>query len=90
LVLPRANGDDHTGASLRPDDGQPGVPQPAALRRFTLADRDLAVSAAYSEDGDIVAQRWQPHAAAFTLLDLSEPFGRIREAIEEAQRTAAG
>jgi len=51
---------------------------------FQLARHHLAVAADYREDESLVSQR----LAAFSeRLDLTEPFARIREAIEEAQRS---
>ncbi len=51
---------------------------------FQLARASLGVAAAYRDDQALVSQR----LAAFSeRLDLAEPFARIREAIEEAQRS---
>jgi hypothetical protein len=51
---------------------------------FQLARCRLAVAAAYRDDQALVSQR----LAAFSeRLDLAEPFARIREAIDEAQRS---
>jgi hypothetical protein len=50
-----------------------------------LAGQRLAVSRSHAEDARTIAQRWQSHADGF---DLHEPFDRIREAIDEARRTA--
>jgi hypothetical protein len=63
------------------------VPAPsAALVWFSLGTQSAAVSTAHAKDRDTVRQRWQHQIEG---LDLCEPFTRIREAIEEAQRTAA-
>jgi len=37
----------------------------------------------HSADQDVVVDRWKPYMERF---DLQEPFGRIREALDEAQR----
>jgi hypothetical protein len=53
--------------------------------RFALGNFRVAVDARFSEDEQSVSRAWQQHAGGF---DLSEPFERIRSAIEEAQRSA--
>jgi hypothetical protein len=58
----------------------------ARLADFTLGRHTLAVLEQHSSDRDLIQQRWQPYADQ---LDLHEPFGRIREALDEAQRGAA-
>jgi hypothetical protein len=58
---------------------------PLRLHRFSLGTVQLAVPATHGEDEPRVVEHWLPHADQF---DLKEPFGRIREAIEEARRTA--
>ncbi len=55
------------------------------LQRFRLGSWQLAVPQAHAEDESRVVSHWQSHADDF---DLIEPFGRIREAIEEARRSA--
>jgi hypothetical protein len=55
------------------------------LQRFRLGPWQLAVPQAHAEDESRVVGHWQSYADDF---DLSEPFGRIREAIEEARRAA--
>lgn len=59
------------------------APKLARLAEFTLAGQRLAV--AHADDCEAITHAWQPHAENF---DLSEPFSRIREALEEAQRGA--
>lgn len=73
---------------LRLDAAHPTTPAPKGrqLLRFQLAGREAAVAEAHAGDQNKVVEQWQPHAAA---MDLLEPFGRLREAIEEAQRGAA-
>lgn len=56
-----------------------------SLVHFELGARQLAVLATHPDDRDQVLSRWLVHADGF---DLREPFGRIREAIEEAQKSA--
>ena len=52
------------------------------LTRFTLGRNRLAVAAARDADRDAICTRLE-HLATF---DLREPFGRIREALEEAHK----
>jgi hypothetical protein len=52
------------------------------LHWFDAGDRRLAVHDEFAGDLELVAARLE----SLTDFDLSEPFGRIREAIEEAQR----
>jgi len=84
LVLPTedtAEGTDGV-ADLRHDaaHGRPPLP---ALARFRQGRNQLAIPAAHGNDREQVASRLQSLDEAF---DLAEPFTRIREAIEEAQR----
>lgn len=74
-------------ACLRVDLAHVGTPSPKSARlvEFSLAGQRLAVPAAHESDGGRITEAWQPHAENF---DLAEPFGRIREALEEAQRGA--
>lgn len=86
LVMPRqAESASSDGVVLRLD--QQHLSPPAAksfrLHRFTLAGEELAVADGHLADKELVVGRWQPYATDF---DLREPFSRIREAIEEAQR----
>jgi hypothetical protein len=66
----------------------PAINRPAyaRLREFSLGLHAVAVLERHSSDRDQVQERWQPYA---DYLDLWEPFGRIREALFEAQRGAA-
>lgn len=52
------------------------------LTQFTVGRNRLAVAASREADRDVMAARLE-NLAAF---DLSEPFGRIREAVEEAHK----
>jgi hypothetical protein len=56
-----------------------------ALHRFSVGPRLLAVAPSHASDETVVSERWETYAAGF---DLGEPFTRIREAIDEARRTA--
>ena len=58
-------------------------PNFARLQRFELAGHTLATAANYADDPKLVQSMWSPHAEDF---DLLEPFERIRDAIDEAQR----
>ena len=56
------------------------------LARFSLGDNRLAVPERYRRDQDTIQQRF----AALADFDLTEPFERIREAIEEAHKQSRG
>jgi len=73
---------------LRVDDAHqvPSSPEAIGLHCFSLGGQRLAVSQAYESDEREITARWQPYATTF---DLSEPFDRIREAIDEARASAA-
>ncbi len=62
------------------------APMTRKLLRFQLASHQAAVAEEHTRDRDKVVEQWQTHASA---MDLLEPFSRLREAIEEAQRGAA-
>jgi hypothetical protein len=70
----------------RLDAAQPNAPRPhaAGLLEFDLDGFPLAVSPSWSDDCEAVKSVWRELAG----LDLREPFTRIREAIEEAQKAA--
>lgn len=55
-------------------------------KTFELGCRRARVLRSHSGDEDVVKDRWQ--VAHIDSLDLLEPFTRIREALEEAQKTA--
>jgi hypothetical protein len=57
----------------------------SALMRFQFGRNKLAVPVARLTDREAACERLQKVGEAF---DLAEPFGRIRAAIEEAQRTS--
>jgi hypothetical protein len=52
---------------------------------FRLGQTDLLLPAPYASDEQIIRQHWPAQADH---LDLSEPFARIREALDEAQKSA--
>lgn len=56
---------------------------PHSLARFQVGRHELAVSRSHDADRDEIERRCQVLSAEF---DLCEPFARIREAIQEAQR----
>ncbi|HUG70658.1 MAG TPA: hypothetical protein VMM76_23115 [Pirellulaceae bacterium] len=62
------------------------APQSRKLLPFQLASHHAAVAEDHARDREKIVEQWQPHAEAMNLL---EPFSRLREAIEEAQRGAA-
>ncbi|MBI3462720.1 MAG: hypothetical protein HY000_06615 [Planctomycetes bacterium] len=65
---------------VRFDSPHPELPGMVGLR---LGRNRLAVAAGRSDDRQEIARRLEPLAETF---DLAEPFARIREALEEAQR----
>jgi len=52
---------------------------------FRLGQTDLLLPTPYAADEQTIRQHWPAQA---DLLDLAEPFARIREALDEAQKTA--
>ncbi len=56
-----------------------------SLHSFMLGTSPVALESRYSSDQQQVLDCWQTHGHS---LDLAEPFGRIREALEEAQKSA--
>ena len=87
VVLITASGEAADGLT-RADAAHTTTPPPMSrkLLRFQLAGRPAAVGEDHAHDRDKVVEQWQPHATA---MDLLEPFSRLHEAIEEAQRGAA-
>jgi len=59
------------------------IPKPE--NRFQVSEYELAFADSFAKDKQVVTSQWQPHAER---LDLHEPFERIREAMNEAQRSA--
>jgi len=57
----------------------------SALSLFKLGEFEVAVPEQYAEDREAVLQHWEPYQHR---LDLLEPFDRIREAVQEAQKAA--
>jgi hypothetical protein len=91
-VVADASQDDVSSSSSQPsysriDDAHPVVKSPFAtgLHEFSVGRQRLAVLQTHEEDARAIAQRCQDFTDSF---DLSEPFNRIREAIDEARRTA--
>jgi hypothetical protein len=68
---------------LVPDKDQP-LSLSAALA-LKLGTHNVALENRYSSDQPLILSRWKEHGHS---LDLVEPFGRIREALEEAQKSA--
>jgi hypothetical protein len=60
-------------------------PSSAAASQFQLAMNQVAVASGYSNDEQLIRTAWPAPADH---LDLMEPFDRIREALNEAQRSA--
>lgn len=83
-----SSGRDVTGENASPDDAveacTTALPSPRTLR-FTLADRPLAIVQGHERDETVIRDHWQHLGSGF---DLHEPFERIREAIEEAKKSA--
>jgi hypothetical protein len=63
----------------------PIEPTPFKLHFFHVGRQRLAVAESHASDQQRIVDLWQAHAEGF---DLGEPFGRIREAIDEARRSA--
>lgn len=87
LVLLTEHSDEAHGQH-RLDTAHSAMPAPMSrkLLTFQLARHQAAVAEDHARDRDKIVEHWQPHADA---IDLFEPFSRLREAIEEAQRGAA-
>ncbi len=87
FVIPDEQPSAESGRILRLDSAHAGPPQACwpRLHRFAVGSQQLGVPQIHREDEQVVFDLWQADAEAF---DLAEPFGRIREAIEEARRTA--
>jgi hypothetical protein len=87
LVLLTERGNEANGQQ-RFDAPHSATPAPRSrkLLPFQLASHPAAVSEDHARDRDKIVEQWQPHAEAINLL---EPFSRLREAIEEAQRGAS-
>ena len=56
----------------------------ASLHSFTLGKLHAAIENRFSSDHPLVFDHWQTHGQS---LDLTEPFSRIRSALEEAQKS---
>lgn len=91
-VMPPPQADPAAGTgqpalSVRLDEGRLGPPAPFGRRvhTFVVGNQRLAVLQDHEGDAPVIVKHWEPWAADF---DLAEPFGRIREAIDEARRSA--
>jgi len=84
---PATQADGQPERRWRRDEQHTSPPTPFALRlhSFRVGSHPLAVLHDHAEDAELVAERWQSLADDF---DLREPFSRIREAIDEARRSA--
>lgn len=76
-----------SGVRWRRDAAVQGPPPPFALRlhTFQVGHDRLSILQDHQADADTIVQQWEPLAADF---DLREPFARIREAVDEARRSA--
>ncbi len=84
---PNREGARSAGSDWRVDTTHQKVPAPAGIGlRVELGPNRVALPLGYESDRDELLQQWQRIAEDF---DLGEPFDRIHEAIEEAQRAAA-
>jgi hypothetical protein len=64
---------------------QPSQPLPDSFLSLKLGASAAGLENRYSSDQPQVLSRWKEHGQT---LDIVEPFGRIREALEEAQKTS--
>lgn len=62
-----------------------GLPSSASGSQFQLASNQVVVAPGYLGDEQLIRAAWPAQADH---LDLLEPFDRIREALDEAQRSA--
>ena len=60
--------------------------QTPAVTHFQLDQKNAAVDQRHAEDQQVILQRWRPYEGE---LDLGEPFARLADAIDEAQRGAS-
>ncbi|WP_146429379.1 hypothetical protein [Blastopirellula retiformator] len=77
---------DAAGQSWRVD-APHAIAAPKSAASFALAGADVLVNDAYPQDQADVAGIWETFEAR---IDLTEPFGRIHEAISEAQQSQRG
>ncbi|PHR94683.1 MAG: hypothetical protein COA78_31860 [Blastopirellula sp.] len=70
---------------LRFDEAHTGTQTSQQIKqtKFQLSDHKVAVCALHPEDQKSIEQIWREHISE---IDLNEPFGRIQEAIQEAQQ----
>ena len=81
VLLITSNLEQPGATALRIDAG--GIAPLPALARFRLGQREVAIAAIHGNDREQIVARLSGWEEGF---DLAEPFDRIREAIEEAQR----
>lgn len=86
LLLPRSEAAQESEREFRLDEPHAHVPAPytRSATRFDLGSHQLTVAASRDADRTAVIAAW----GEYVDLDLHEPFTRIREAIEEAQKAA--
>lgn len=61
------------------------APNPDHLVRFTLGATSVGIEREWLDDQAEIQRRWEPYVGR---IDLSEPFTRIRDAIDEARKAA--
>ena len=89
LVLPEDEDPPDDAVHIRADQAHPNPPRSLScgLVRFQIDGTSVAVAAGRERDRQQIGQQWQSHGKA---LDLSEPFERIRQAIDEAVNMEGG
>lgn len=76
---------DHTHLPVALVEANKGSEISHAHAAFTVGRNELLLPAPYAGDEQIIREHWPAQAEH---LDLTEPFTRIREALEEAQKAA--
>ena len=61
------------------------APSPAALLYFSLGEQAVAVDSSFENDRQFITAQWHEYYNGF---DLAEPFGRLHQAIQEAQASS--
>ncbi|HJN11684.1 MAG: hypothetical protein QGG09_20160 [Pirellulaceae bacterium] len=86
VLLVSPNSTNQTPSSYRHDSAHDAPPTSHTnFATFAMGNNRVSLPAEHGDDKETVTKRWQ---ALTTELDLWEPFGRIHEAIGEAQRGA--
>jgi hypothetical protein len=83
--LPRNNQSQGTRATEESSLARTDPASAAGMPRITLGSSEVVLPAPYRADEQAIRAAWPSQADH---LDLGEPFARIREALEEAQKTA--